>query len=293
MRGIFSYFRKLPRDKALKRGELVGKFLWAIHYRRKVVYQNLDFAFPDKPFSWKKDIAKKSIIHIGRIIAEFPKLQDYVKNDQMKDIFVITKGKKLVEKYKDDGIVMITAHLGNWEMFGAGLSYTFKSFKDVYALAYRQENEAVNKLIYQLRTGYGIHIIHHNDPLKNFLNALNKKSIVIFLADQNTIRTRGVFVDFFGIKAITVTFPAKLSIRYKKPILFGYCHFNYEDKKYYCEIEEIEYEEGSNRDETVYNLTEAYTKKIENAVKKHPDQYLWVHKRWRTRPEGEPSLYND
>ncbi len=288
---VLNYFRSLPREKALKRGEQIGKFLWFIRYRRKVIFINLDIAFPEKSLEWKKDIAKKSVIHIGRIIAEVPKLPDYYKSGEIGNIFKIIKGKELLDKYKDTGFIFTSAHLGNWELLLSGLAY---NIGDIYALAYRQENEIAYKIMRDIRTGYGINVIHHNESLKKIIKILNKRKPVGFFVDQNTMRKRGVFVDFFGKQAITVDFAARLAVKFKKPVLFIYCYMDYKDKNYYCEIEEVHYKEGNSVSETELNLVQAYTKKVEEAVRKHPDQYLWVHKRWRTRPtEKEPSPYGD
>ena len=149
-------------------------------------------------------------------------------------------------------------------------------------------NKKLNDYITHIRQSSGIKIVFHDQPLKDFIRALKEGKIITFLADQNTLAHRGVFVDFFGLKASTVTFPAKLSLKYNVDVLFAYSYFDKETKKYYCEIEKIDFIPSGNYDEDLINLTQTYTKKIENAVRKHPDQYLWAHKRWKTRPEGEP-----
>jgi KDO2-lipid IV(A) lauroyltransferase len=289
--GIINYFRSLPREKALKRGEQIGKLLWLLRYRRKVIFTNLDIAFPEKDLEWKKDIAKKSTIHIGRILAEFPKLPDYYKTGEIGKIFKIIKGKEILEKYRNDGFLFTSAHLGNWELLLSGLAY---NLGEMYTLAYRQENELAYKITKEIRTGYGINVIHHNESMKKVFKAIKEHKPVGFFVDQNTMRKRGIFVDFFGKPAITVDFAARLAVKFQKPVLFIYCYMDYKDKNYYCEVEEVKWEEGNTVEETEYNIVQAYTKKVEEAVRKHPDQYLWVHKRWRTRPtEEEPSPYGD
>jgi len=181
--GIINYFRSLPREKALKRGEQIGKFLWLIRYRRKVIFTNLDIAFPEKDIEWKMDTAKKSTIHLGRIIAEL-----------------------LLDKYKEEGFLFTSAHLGNWELLLSGLAY---NFGEIYALAYRQESELAYKITKEIRTGYGINIIHHNESLKKVVKIINDRKPIGFFVDQNTRRRRGVFVDFFGKPAVTVDFAAR------------------------------------------------------------------------------------
>ncbi len=283
-----NYCRKLDRDKLLKRSEQLGNLLWRLGYRKEVVFKNLDIAFPEKDRSWKENIAKKSLINISRVLLEFPRAPDYVKSGEIEDIFSIESGKELIEQYKDEGLILVTGHIGNWELLGAGLSW---NFGEINALAYRQKTEVVNKVLTRIRNASGIRIIYHNEPKKKLIRALKDRKILVFLVDQNTIRKRGIFVDFFGVPAITVTFPAKLAVKYKKPILFVYSYFEEKTKTYKCEISKINFLIDKDEEETACNIVRAYTKKIEEAVRKHPDQYLWTHKRWKTRPKGEKSIY--
>lgn len=280
----FEYFKKLPREKALKKANKIGDILYFIKYRKDVVEKNLSIAFPDKDQKWKDYIRKKSLQNIGRVLVEFPRQPDYVKSGKIKDIVLIEKGQSLLEEIKKTGGIIVSGHISNWEMGGAGLSYYSNGITD---LAYRQENQKINKIITQIREQSGIKIIFHDQPLKHFINALKNKEVITFLVDQNALRHRGYFVDFFGLKASTVNFPAKLVAKYNIPILFAYTYFNEEDKRYYINVENIEYKSGKDEEETAFNITQAYTKKIEEAVKKHPDQYLWVHKRWKTRENEE------
>ncbi len=228
------------------------------------------------------------MINISRVLIEFPKIPEYVKTGEIDSIFEIISGKELVEENLNKGLIIVTGHIGNWEILGAGLG---RHFKNIVALAYRQENEKITQLLKKIRNESGIEIIHHNDPLKNFIKAIKEKKVLAFLVDQNTIRKRGIFVDFFGVPAITVTLPAKLAVKHKKPIFFAYTVFDKKTKKYLCEISELNYEDSKDTEESICNLVKAYTKKVEETVRKYPEQYLWTHKRWKTRPEGEKSIY--
>ncbi|WP_457641656.1 lysophospholipid acyltransferase family protein [Persephonella sp.] len=280
---LFRYLKKLSREKALKRGEQLGDILYKAGYRKKVVRKNLDIAFPDKPFRWKEEISRKSLQNTGRILAEFPKLPDYVYTGEIKDIFHIADGKEILDRYSENGAILLTAHLGNWELGNIGLSsYGYR----ITALAYRQKNKKINQIIENIRKSAGTEIIYHDQPMRRFIEVLNENKIIAFLVDQNALRHRGVFVDFFGKEASTVTFPAKLALKYEKPVVFSYTVFNPDNKAYYTYFREIPVEDLKKND--IKTLTERYTKEVEEAVKKYPEQYLWTHKRWKTRPEGEP-----
>jgi KDO2-lipid IV(A) lauroyltransferase len=280
----FNYFKNLPREKALKRSNQIGDLLYFVNYRKSVVEKNLTIAFPEKDQKWRDTIRKKSLQNIGRVLVEFPRLPDYVKSGQIRNLVVVEKGQNLLDEIKKTGGIVVSGHISNWEIGGAGLSYYLNGITD---LAYRQKNEKINRIITQIREESGIKIIYHDQPLKHFITALKNKEVITFLVDQNALRHRGYFVDFFGLKAATVNFPAKLVARYNVPILFAYVYFNEDEKKYYLNVEEINYQKRSNEEETSFNIVQAYTKKVEEAVRKHPDQYLWVHKRWKTRENEE------
>ena len=280
---LFSILKTLPREKNLKVGESIGDLFWNLGYRKEVILKNLDIAFPDKNKEWKKQIGRKSLHNIGRTLSEFPKIPQYVENKRIDKIFVVEEGEQLLREKESK--IIITAHIGNWEIGGAGL---VSRYGDLISLAYRMKNKKLNDLINSVRNASGLKIIFHDQPLKDFVKALKERKRVVFLADQNALRHRGVFVDFFGLPASTVVFPAKLAVRYNIPVVFAYQFYDYNEKIYKAVIKEIHWEPSKDKEESIKNLVQIYTKEIENAVKKHPDQYFWVHKRWKTRPEGEP-----
>ncbi len=283
-----NYSNGLKREKALKRGEQLGSFLWRTGLRKKVILKNLEIAFPEKNREWRNNIGLECYKHIGRILFEFGRLPSYLCTGEIKELVVFEKGEELLEKYRDKGAVLITGHLGNWEISGAALGS--RGYK-LYALAYKQKNKKVNDFLHKIRTQCCVNMIYHRDSVKPLVHALKRGEYVVFLADQNTAEDRGVFVDFFGVKAIAVNFPAKLAVKFEKPVLFFYTRFDKTTLKYKIIVEEIKWDKGKSEEESIYNLVQEYTRKIENAIKQCPSQYLWGHKRWKTRPPGEESLY--
>ena len=286
---ITSFIQKRDRNFCLKNGERLGSLLWKLGYRKDVILKNLDIAFPEKSLEWKLDIGKKSLQNIGRVLLELPKIPQYIQTKEIEKIFFVEEGEDLIKK-GSKGKILISAHIGNWELAGAGLSYFFGN---MVSLAYRMKNRKLNELLTKLRNEAGMEIIFHNQSLKDFIKALDEGKILTFLADQNALRERGIFVDFFGIPASTITFPAKLALKHNKDILFGYIWFDYKSKVYKGKFKEINFKKSGNIKEDTRELVQAYTKEIENAVREHPDQYFWVHKRWKTRPEGQPENIYD
>ncbi|MEZ0324242.1 MAG: lipid A biosynthesis acyltransferase [Hydrogenothermaceae bacterium] len=280
---VFFLLRKVDRKTALKLSKVIGFTLYITNYRKSVVEKNLQIAFPDKDQKWRDYIRKKCMENIGRVLVEFPKQPDYVKSGNIKNIVIFEKGLEEIKKEKN-GAIITTAHLSNWEMAGAGLA---SYIPGLVSLAYRQNNKDINQLITQIRNDSGIDIIFHDQPLKKMVQILQEGKFLGILVDQNALKHRGYFVDFFGLKASTVNLPAKLAVKFKKPIYFLYIYFDEKKQVYFLNVEKLSYPEGKTEEETTYNIVKAYTKAVEEAVKKHPDQYLWVHKRWKTREDEE------
>ena len=288
-KGFVYLIQKQSRDFCIRTGEGFGSLLWNLGYRKKVILRNLDIAFPDKPLDWKLQVGKKSLRNIGRVLFELPKIPQYIQTKEIEKIFFLEEGKELIRR-GSKGKILISAHIGNWELAGAGLSHFFGN---MVSLAYRMKNKKLNDFLTKIRNEVGVEIIFHNQSLKDFIKALDEGKILTFLADQNALRERGIFVDFFGLPASTITFPAKLALRYNKDILFGYIWFDEKEKVYRGKFREINFEKLGNMKEDLKNLVQAYTKEIEKAVREHPEQYFWVHKRWKTRPEGQPENIYD
>ncbi len=278
----FKYFQSLDRDKALKRGEQIGSLLYKLGYRKDTIIKNFEIAFPSLNYKEKLNLAKKTLQFMGINIVEFARIPLYVKKNQILEITKIVQGRDILDKYKNKGAILITGHIGNWEIANVSLAgYGYK----MVCLAYRQKNKEINDLINGIRTSLGSEIIYHDQPLKKMLQALKSGNFLAFLADQNALRHRGVFVDFFGLPASTISFPAKLSLKYNVPMIYIYNHFNEKTKEYEIYAKEIDVSKFDKND--IKGLTQEFTKEIEETIKKKPHQYLWTHKRWKTRPEGE------
>lgn len=283
LRFFFRIIGKLSRKQALKIGKLIGFILYITNYRKSVVEKNLQIAFGQKDRRFMNHIRKGCMENIGRILVEFPKQPQYVKDGSIRDIVIFESGFEEIKKEREGGII-VTAHLSNWEISGAAFS---SYIGNVVSLAYRQKDKKINDIITDIRNRSGIEIVFHDQPLKKMVELLNDKKFISFLIDQNTLKHRGYFVDFFGLKASTVNFPAKLAVKYNKPIYFLYIYFDENSNKYFLNVKKLKYEVGKTQQQTAYNIVRSYTQAVEEVVRKYPQQYLWVHKRWKTRENEE------
>lgn len=283
IRGLFWILKTIDRDTALTISKIISLALYKSGYRKDVVEKNIKIAFPDKDQAWRDYIRKETMENIARVMVEFPRQPDYLKSGEIEKIVVFEEGLEDLLREKE-GAIITTGHISNWEITGVGFSFYVGK---IVSLAYRQSNKKINSILTDIRTRSGIDIFFHDQPLKDMVKLLNAGEFVSFFVDQNALKHRGVFVDFFGLKASTVDLPAKLALKYKKPIYFVYSYYKKSEKRYYIRAKKLNWTKSENQEDAVKSIVQMYTKAVEDAVREFPEQYLWVHKRWKTRENEE------
>lgn len=250
-----------------------------LRIRRDVVDQNLLRAFPEKDVAWRERVARESYRHLGReglaiaalgsrSAAEIRERTPITGWDRLKD--AIDRGR---------GVVMVTAHFGNWELAGASLAVRGIG---VDGIVQRQRNPFVDRDIVAVREALGFRVIDRRHASKLVLPALQEGRVVGFVADQDA-RRNGVFVPFFGTPASTHRGAALFAIRSGAPLFVGVA-IRRDDGTYDCRASEIEADRSGPLDAAVLRLTAAFTLRLEDEIRTAPEQYFWMHKRWKTRP---------
>jgi KDO2-lipid IV(A) lauroyltransferase len=256
---------------------------------RRVGHRNLELAMPDLSARKRKSIVKSVFLNMGRLLGEFsqfPKL-----NRQSIGKMVVYDG---FENYQaaasaGRGVLFLTGHFGAWElcafahgMFGHRLNFLVRPL----------DNPRIDAMITRYRTLSGNRLIDKNRSVKPVLKALAKGEAVGFLADANTLPDQGVFCDFFGIPACSTTGLAVFALRTGAPVVPGFLLWDGSLRKYRLRFDpEIPIINTGDFKESVRLNTARFTKVIEDYSQRYPDQWLWIHKRWKTRPDGEPDLY--
>ncbi len=181
-------------------------------------------------------------------------------------------------------IVYITGHFGNWEVIG----YTMGALGfPVYAVARSIDNPYINEYILGVRQKRGMTILDKQGATADIPNLLADNASVCFIADQDAGR-KGVFVDFFGRKASTYKSIALLAMQVNAPVIVGYGRRLDEQYHFEIGIQRIIYpQEWANKKDPMFWVTQEYTKALEDIIRTAPEQYLWVHRRWKHRPKGE------
>lgn len=287
---IFKGSGILPRRFALAAGMAVGSLArLAVPRLRRHAAVNLQLAFPELDAQAREKIERGVFRNLGRLLGEttqFPKLN----RDNIASV-VVYEGLEnyLNAKARGRGVILLTGHLGAWELsvFAHSIYGHPMSF-----LARRVDNPLVEKLAEDNRTRFGNRSIDKKGSLREVLKTLKSGGVVGILADLNATREEGVFVDFFGVPACTTAGVATLAMRTGAAVLPGYIIWDDAAKIHrLCFEPALETINTGNQKEDVITNTARYTKVLENVIRRYPDQWLWIHRRWRTRPAGEQEIY--
>jgi len=250
---------------------------------------NLQLAFPDWNEGQRRRVIRGMIRNLGWMAGEFSQFPKYTR-ERIEQIVVLDgMDNFLAGERKGKGALILTGHMGAWELapfaqarFGHPLHF----------LAREVENNRVNELVNSYRTLSGNKPIEKNQSARAVLRVLNEGGTVGILADQNTLPEEGVFVDFFGTPACTTTGIARMALHTGAAVIPGYIFWDATIDKYRLKFEAaVELTRTGNLDTDIGENTARFKKVIENFARQYPDQWLWIHKRWKTRPPGEKPLY--
>ena len=286
---FYAFLNILPQDLSLKIGRFLGLLFYKIDKKhRKHTLNNLKIAFPTKTENELNDIAIKFYKNLGMVFVEIFRLNKYKESNI--DDFVEYDFDQIKNIYGGQGILLLTAHFGNWELLAK--TFGLKGYKG-NVLARPLDNPYIEKILYDLRTASGNKVIYNREnAVKNIIKALNEKEIVGFLPDENASKRIGVFVDFFGVKACTMPGMANIAAKTKLPVVPAFIvrikgkDGNYSKHRLIIEPPlDIKYT-GDRKTDTM-NILKLFNEKIEDIIKQYPEQWFWIHNRWKTRPDGE------
>lgn len=280
----------LPRSAAIWIGKLIARAAYHLHGRlRRVGHRNLELAMPELTPEQRRSIVKEVFINLGRLLGEFsqfPKITQY-NISRLVEYDGFENYQRAAERGR--GVLMLTGHVGAWELcaFAQGVYGHPLSF-----LVRPLDNPFLDRMISRYRELSGNRTINKNRAVKPVLEVLRRGDDVGLLIDANTLPDQGVFCDFFGLPACSTTGLAVFALRADAPVVPGFLIWDAGARKHRLRFEpEIPLiRTGDFKEEIVLN-TARFTRVIEDYARRYPDQWLWVHKRWHTRPEGEADLY--
>jgi len=276
-------FRRLPRFISIRIGESLAGLVYLLGLRVAVAKDNLAHAFPDLDQRQIQKIARGCFRHFGALLAEFARLP-LVKRENLFDLVEIEASQVLDQaRAAGRGGIVVSGHFGNWELMGASIAIL--GYPVSYVVT-RQENELVERQMDKLRRGEGIEIIKRRDATKGVLRALRQNRVVAILSDQDA-HEAGAFVPFFGRPASTPRGAALFALRAGAALIFVESYRQGLGKLRVI-FERIRTDDlPPDRDAAVYELVRRFTARLEEAVRRHPEQWFWMHRRWKTRPPND------
>lgn len=255
---------------------------------RRVGMFNLRLAFPEWTEDERRRVLRQVFRNFGRMLADFAHFPRLTRSNIEK--LIVYDGFEHFERARREGkgVLFLTAHFGSWELssFAHGV-YGYPCHFVVRPL----DNPLLDELINRYRCLSGGRAIAKKDFGREVLRAFKRGDAVGVLIDQNMLAGEGVFVNFFGRLACTTTGPARIARRAGVPIVLGLVVWDEKIGKHRLRFESVEWVSHADAEEEIRLNTQNFTRKIEEAVRRWPDHWLWVHRRWKTRPPGEPPLY--
>ena len=291
-KSVFSILSQLPPASAMGIGRAVGgiAYLFARDLRR-TAETNLRLAFPEKTDEERARLVRGCFDSLGRLMGFFSQMGSR-SEAELKQLIDVQGWENLEAAKKDNGqkLLLYTGHLGAWELTSFGFSLLGHKF---VFLVRRIDNPLIEQMVDRVRTRFGNQTIDKLSAGREMLRILRHgKTSIGLLPDLNTLDDEAIFVDFFGVPAATTFLFAKLALRTNTPIIPVFSPWCEEKKKYLIVVEEpVSFEHTDDEEENVRRLTIGLTQRIENQIRLYPSQWLWVHKRWKTRPPGEPGIY--
>jgi KDO2-lipid IV(A) lauroyltransferase len=249
--------------------------------QRFITLSNLSNAFPDKDMREIIRIAKNTYRHLGVVAAEFFDIPRLKREDIEKtfEIEGFEQCRAALERNK--GLLIFSAHFGNWELMAVLLSMIIKPMLIIYRPL---DNPLLEDLIKHVRGTGGSRTLPKERAMRNMLRALQKNEVVALLIDQNMAWQEGVFVDFFGRPACTTDGLAALALHTKAPVIPAFLARQPSGKYRLILGQEVELNDTGDHDQDVSTNTQKFTRIIEDMVRRYPDQWLWLHHRWKTKP---------
>jgi KDO2-lipid IV(A) lauroyltransferase len=281
----------LPRRLARAAGAGLGTMAFAFTRRlRRTGDRNLEIAYPGRDAAWRRRIVRQLYRNLGLHLAEFCLMSRYTPASTRGLVRYAGLEHYLAARDRGRGVLVVTGHLGLWEL--SSFYHSLMGYPMSMVIR-RLDNPLVDRLVNGIRCLHGNTVVHKDDFARGLLGAMRRGETVGILMDTNMTPPQGIFVDYFGTPACTASGLARLAMRTEAIVLPGFLTWREDEKKYVLEFgEPLELVRTSNDEQDVAANTQICTTAIETWVRRYPEQWLWVHRRWKTRPPGEPSLYS-
>ena len=282
--------RALPRRMARAAGVVIAAIAYVSHGRlRRVGRRNLELAFPEMPTSQRAAVLREEYRHLGWLLAEFCQMSTYTR--ETASLFIRTEGLDhyLGARDRGKGVFVLTGHLGAWAL--SSFYHSLAGYPMGMVIR-RLDNPLVDSLVNSIRCQHGNRVLHKDDFARGLIGAMRAGETVGILMDTNMTPPQGLFVPFFGIEACTASGLARVALKTGAAVLPGFLLWEEPERQYVLRFgPELTLADSGDSEADAASNTALFTAVIEETIRQYPSQWLWMHRRWKTRPPGEPPLY--
>jgi Kdo2-lipid IVA lauroyltransferase/acyltransferase len=282
--------RLLPRRLARAIGIAIGAGAFrGLGRLRGVGLRNLELAFPEMTAQEREEILQSEYRNLGLLLAEFCKMPDYTAATASQFIRYEGLENYLQARARGKGVLVLTGHLGAWE-----LSSFYHSLMGMPMgmVIRRLDNPLVDAFVNRIRCLHGNRVVHKDDFARGLIASMRAGETVGILMDTNMTPPQGVFVPFFGVQACTASGMARIAAKTGAAVVPGFLLWEESERKYVLHFgEELQVIHTGDAEQDALTNTAAFTAAIEGYVRQYPEQWLWMHRRWKTRPAREERIY--
>lgn len=262
---------------------------WFFGRLRRVGVRNLEMALPNLDVAERKRILRGVYRYLGWQLVEFCRMTRYTPENSRSWMSVEGLEHYLAAQAKGKGVLVITGHLGAWELSSF---YHSMMGHPMGMIIRRLDNRRLDAFVNGIRCMHGNYVLHKDDFGRGLLMAMRRGGTVGILMDTNMTPPQGEFVKFFGIEACTATGLAHVARKTGAAVLPGFMLWEPVQKRYVLHFgPEVQIPHTTDVSADILAGTQLCTSVIESWIRRYPDQWLWIHRRWKTRPAGQPALY--
>ena len=272
----------------------VGRLLGAIAFRvarrlRRVGEQNLERSLPGMEPAARDQILRSVFLSLGQQVVEFCRMSRYTPEEASRCIRYDGLHRYLEARDRGKGVLVLTGHLGAWEL--SSFYHSLMGYPMGMVIR-RLDNPLVDTLVNTIRCLHGNRVLPKDDFARGLLAEMRAGGTVGILMDTNMTPPQGLFVPFFGMLACTASGLARIARKTGAAVLPGFLLWERSEQRYVLHFgEELRMDRTGDESADILTNTARCTATLESYIRRYPDQWLWMHRRWKTRPPGEDRLY--
>jgi KDO2-lipid IV(A) lauroyltransferase len=271
---------RIPHKRIATIGRVLGILIYVIDVRhRRIVRRNLKFVYPEWPSERVTKKSKRIFQNLGITILEICQMMCFSGHDILDRVNIKGEEYLLNAMHNHKGVILVSVHLGNWEMVPSFWPLYFK--KPITVIARQIQNKIINRWIHGLRTRFGSQVIYKDEALPEMTRTLRQDKILAILIDQGIKSSLGIKIKFFNKYVTATPSAALLAMRCKSPVLPGFCTRNADGSFTICLEPPLLLKRTGDLNADLRTNTQIMTDAIEKMVRTYPEQWFWVHKRWR------------